>query len=203
MNYTRNRTKMSSDTMIGVFLSISLAVGSALLLYVTTQVNIHILDNVLFGSILTVNDMDMNILLVIAVLCAALGIPYFNRMLFASFNQSLARVRGVKVILLDYVFVLMVTLITVASVKIIGAVLVEALLLIPAASARNICRSVKGFFFLSLTFSLASCIVGVLLPVIFDIPVPSGSAIILCAAAIFFFSIIARVGAKRFRGAEA
>jgi zinc transport system permease protein len=202
MNYTRNRTKMSPDTMIGVFLSISLAVGSALLLYVTTQVNIHILDNVLFGSILTVNDTDMNILLIIAVLCAALGIPYFNRMLLASFNKSLARVRGVKVKLLDYLFILMVTLITVASVKIIGAVLVEALLLIPAASARNICRSVRGFFFLSLIFSLTSCIVGVLLPVIYDIQVPSGSAIILCAAVIFFFSIIARVGAKRFRGAE-
>jgi zinc transport system permease protein len=193
---------MSTDTMIGVFLSISLAGGSALLLSVTTKVNIHILDNVLFGSILTVNDTDMNVLLIIAVLCLVLGIPYYNNMLLASFNQSLARVRGVKVILLDYLFILMVTLITVASVKIVGAVLVEALLLIPAVSARNLCRSVKGFVLLSLVFSLISCVVGVVVPVVFNIPVPSGSAIILCAAVIFFFSTVARIAAKRFRGAE-
>ncbi len=201
MNYTRNRTKMSPDTMIGVFLSISLAGGSAILLYVTAKVNIHILDSILFGSILTVTNLDINILLVIAVLCTALGLPRFNRMLLASFNPSLAQVRGIRVKLLDYAFVLMVTLITVASVKIIGAVLVEALLLIPAASARNLSKSIRGFFVYSVAFSLFSSVVGVLLPVLFEIPVPSGSAIILCASVIFFISAIIRMLGKQFRGA--
>ena len=64
LNFARNRTKMSADTLIGVFLSISLAIGATALLWVSAKVNTHILDTVMFGSILTVNDTDMTVLLV-------------------------------------------------------------------------------------------------------------------------------------------
>ncbi len=107
-------------------------------------------------------------------------------MVLSSFNPNLAHVRGINVIFLDYLFILMVTIITVASVKIIGAVLVEALLVIPAASARNLSRSMRGFFFYSATFSTLSCVIGIVVPMELEIPVPSGGAIILVAA--FFFA---------------
>ncbi|NDV19058.1 iron chelate uptake ABC transporter family permease subunit [Pseudodesulfovibrio sp. JC047] len=191
MNFTRNRTRMKQDTVIGVFLSISLAVGACVLLYVTARVNMHVLDNILFGSILTVNDTDMNVLLSIAFVCVAVGIPTYNHMLLASFNPSLAQVRGVNAKLYDYVFVLMITVITVACLKIVGAVLVEALLIIPAASARNISRSMKGFFFYSVIFATASCLLGIIIPMQFEIPVPSGGAIILTASV--FFALTALV----------
>lgn len=186
MNFTRNKTKMSSDTVIGVFLSISLALGACVLLYVTAKVNMHVLDNILFGSILTVNDTDMNILLIIAFLCIGAGLPLYNQMLMASFNPGLANVRGICVKLLEYLFILMITVITVASLKIVGAVLVEALFIIPAASARNISRSIKGFFFYSIAFSTLSCLAGVIIPIELNIPVPSGGAIILTASAFFY-----------------
>ena len=88
----------------------------------------------------------MNVLILIVLLCVVIGLPYYNKMLLASFNPYLARVRRVNVKLLDYVFIVMITALTVASVKIIGAVLVEALLVIPAAAARNLSRSIRGFF---------------------------------------------------------
>lgn len=185
MNYTRNRTRMKQDTVIGVFLSISLAVGACVLLYVTAKVNMHVLDSILFGSILTVNDTDMNVLLLIAAICVAVGIPTYNHMLLASFNPSLAQVRGVNAKLYDYVFVLMITVITVACLKIVGAVLVEALLIIPAAAARNVSRSIRGFFFYSVLFATVSCFLGIIVPMQFEIPVPSGGAIILVASVIF------------------
>ncbi len=188
MNYTRNRTRMKQDTVIGVFLSISLAVGACVLLYVTARVNMHVLDNILFGSILTVNDTDMNVLLVIGAICVMVGIPTYNRMLLASFNPSLAQMRGVNAKLYDYVFVLMITVITVACLKIVGAVLVEALLIIPAAAARNVSHSIKGFFFYSVIFATASCILGIIVPMQFEIPVPSGGAIILVASIIFIIT---------------
>ena len=131
LNFARNRTKMSADTLIGVFLSISLAIGATALLWVSAKVNTHILDTVMFGSILTVNDTDITVLLVTALLTAVTALPLFNHMLLASLNPSLAHVRGVRVHLLEYVFVLLLTVLTVACVKIVGAVLVEALLLIP------------------------------------------------------------------------
>lgn len=192
MNYTRNRTRMSSDTVIGVFLSVSLALGACVLLYVTGKVNMHVLDNILFGSVLTVNDMDINVLLIISVLTLVVGIPLFNRMLLASFNPSLAHARGINARLYDYIFVLMITLITVAALKIVGAALVEALFIIPAAAARNISRSMKGFFAWSVMIAFVSCILGILVPMQLEIPVPSGGAIVLTASFFFLLTLIWR-----------
>lgn len=201
LNFSKNRTKMSSDTLIGVFLSISLAIGATTLLWVSARVNTHILDTVMFGSILTVNSTDMNVLMVTAVLTALVALPLYNQMLLASLNPSLAHVRGIRVHLLEYVFVLLVTILTVACVKIVGAVLVEALLLIPAAAARNLNRSIRGFVLWSVIFSTVSCLVGIYAPMRWDLPVPSGGAIILSAAAIFLATMVIRMTVPRFREA--
>ena len=97
----------------------------------------------------------------------------------------------------------MITLLTVACVKIVGAVLVEALLLIPAAAARNLVRSMRGFVFLSIAFSTVSCIAGVYDPrCSWDLPVPSGGAIIMVATAIFVLTTVIRITVSRFREAE-
>jgi zinc transport system permease protein len=201
LNFARNRTKMSADTLIGVFLSISLAIGATALLWVSARVNTHILDTVMFGSILTVDDTDMTVLLVTTVLIAVTALPLYNQMLLASLNPSLAHVRGVRVQLLEYVFVLLLTILTVACVKIVGAVLVEALLLIPAAAARNLNRSIRGFVWWSIVFSTVSCIVGIYAPMRFDLPLPSGGAIILVAAVIFVATMLIRMALPRYREA--
>ncbi|MGC4030059.1 MAG: metal ABC transporter permease [Steroidobacteraceae bacterium] len=202
LNFARNHTKMSSDTLIGVFLSISLAIGATALLWVSAKVNTHILDTVMFGSILTVNDTDMNVLLATTILAAVTALPLYNQMLLASLNPSLAHVRGVRVHLLEYVFVLLLTILTVACVKIVGAVLVEALLLIPAAAARNLNRSIRGFVLWSIAFSTVSCLAGVYVPLRWDLPVPSGGAIILTAAAIFLVTMAVRMLLPRYREAS-
>ena len=202
LNFSKNRTKMSSDTLIGVFLSISLAVGATTLLWVSARVNTHILDTVMFGSILTVNDTDMNVLLITALITALVALPLYNQMLLASLNPSLAHVRGINVRLLEYVFVLLVTILTVACVKIVGAVLVEALLLIPAAAARNLNRTIRGFVAWSVIFSTVSCVVGIYAPMRWDLPVPSGGAIILTAAMIFVATMIVRMALPSYREAS-
>jgi zinc transport system permease protein len=202
LNFSKNHTKMSSDTLIGVFLSISLAIGATALLWVSARVNTHILDTVMFGSILTVNDTDITVLLATTLITCIVALPLYNRMVLASLNPSLAHVRGIKVKWLEYVFVLLLTILTVACVKIIGAVLVEALLLIPAAAARNLNRSIKGFVLWSIVFSTISCLVGVYAPMRFDLPVPSGGAIILTAATIFIVTMIIRMSVPRFREAS-
>lgn len=58
LNFLRNRTGLSPDTLIGVFLSVSLALGASLLLMLAGKINVHILENVLFGSVLTVSGQD-------------------------------------------------------------------------------------------------------------------------------------------------
>ena len=202
LNFARNRTKMSADTLIGVFLSISLAIGATALLWVSAKVNTHILDTVMFGSILTVDDTDMTVLVITTFLMLVTALPLYNQMLLSSLNPSLAHVRGIRVHLLEYVFVMLLTILTVTCVKIIGAVLVEALLLIPAAAARNLNRSIKGFVWWSIAFSTISCLVGVYAPMRFDLPLPSGGAIILAAALIFVFTLVVRMALPRYREAS-
>lgn len=192
LNYLRNRTGLAPDTLIGVFLSVSLAVGASLLLILAGRINIHILENVLFGSVLTVNGQDLAVLALVALLALGLALPLYNRIMLASFNPQLASVRGVAVKRLDYLFVLLVALVTVASVKVIGAILVGALLVIPAAAARLLSQSLKGFFWLSVAIATFSTLAGILLPIALDLPIPSGAAIIIVAGIVFALAAIAR-----------
>jgi zinc transport system permease protein len=170
-----------------------MAVGASLLIFVASKINIHIVDQVLFGSILTVNDLDMTVRVVISALVMTMGVVRYNRMLMASFNPQLAHVRGVNVNFLDYLFVLMITVITVASVKIIGAMLVEALLLIPAAAARIVTRTIRGFFICTIVISTISCLVGIIAPMLWDLPVPSGGSIVLVTAVFFCLATVTRL----------
>ncbi|MCO7596207.1 MULTISPECIES: metal ABC transporter permease [Pseudomonas] len=200
LNFLRNRTGLSPDTLIGVFLSVSLALGASLLLMLAGKINVHILENVLFGSVLTVSAQDLVVLGIVALLVLALAVPLYNRIMLASFNPQLAAVRGVAVKTLDYLFVVLVTLVTVASVKVIGAILVGALLVIPAAAARLVSQSLKGFFFASVVIATLSTLLGILLPIVFDLPVPSGAAIILVAGACFALAALARALVPRLQG---
>ncbi len=201
LKYTQYRTSMSLDTLIGVFLSVSLALGASLVLFVSARVNTHILESILFGSILTVNDTDIIVLLAVSIICVFVGMPLFNRTLLASFDPGLAHARGLAVRRLDYIFVILITLLTVACVKIVGAVLVVALLLIPAASARNISTSISGFVGWSVVFSSASCLLGIVVPMQYDLAIPSGGAIVLAAGVIFVITTIIRSTSGRFREA--
>lgn len=192
LNFLSNRTRLTPDTLIGVFLSVSLALGASLLLMLSGRINIHILENVLFGSVLTVNSNDLSVLTCVAILALALALPNYNRLMLASFNPQLAAVRGVPVKAMDYLFVILVTLVTVASVKVIGAILVGALLVIPAAAARMLAQSLKGFFTMSVLFALVSTLAGIMLPIELELPIPSGAAIILVAGVLFAISALAR-----------
>ncbi|MBZ9666680.1 MULTISPECIES: metal ABC transporter permease [Pseudomonas] len=192
LNYLRNRTGLAPDTLIGVFLSVSLAVGASLLLVLAGKINIHILENVLFGSVLTVNAQDLAVLALVSLLVLGLALPLYNRIMLASFNPQLASVRGVAVKPLDYLFVMLVSLVTVAAVKVIGAILVGALLVIPAAAARLLSQSLKGFFWLSVLIATCSTLAGIFLPIALELPVPSGAAIIMVAGLAFAIAAIAR-----------
>ena len=195
LHWVKSRTAVPYDALVGVFLAVAIAMGAALLLYVARKVNVHILENVLFGSILTVQDQDLAILAVIGAACLLLTVGYGNNALLASLNPELARVNGINTRLYDYVFVVLIALITVAAVKIAGAVLVGAMLLIPATTARLVTRNVRQFFWLNILLSTVCCVAGIILPMALDLPIPTGATIVLLAA----FGFILAVGWNRLR----
>lgn len=195
LHWVKSRTQVPYDALVGVFLAFAIALGAALLLYVAKKVNVHILENVLFGSILTVTPTDLFILAIITAISVLLALRFANQTLMASLQPELARVQGVgnkkvNVTLLDYAFILLIALVTVAAVKIIGAVLVGALLLIPATTARLISGNLKQFFNRTLLISTSCCVAGVVLPMGLELPIPSGAAIVLLASALFLFIVL-------------
>lgn len=189
LHWVKSRTTVPYDALVGVFLAVAIAMGAALLLYVARMVNIHILENVLFGSILTVQDQDLLILAVIGSVCITAALLFGNKALIATLNPEIASVRGINVKLYDYAFVVFIALITVAAVKIAGAILVGAMLLIPATAARLVTTEVRSFFWLNVSISTVCCISGILLPMWLEWPIPSGAAIVLLAAFCFACSV--------------
>ena len=197
LHWVKSRTQVPYDALVGVFLAFAIALGAALLLYVAKKVNVHILENVLFGSILTVTPADLMLLGGISVISWVLIWRYGNQALMSALQPDLARVQGAggrktSVTLLDYGFVLLIALITVAAVKIIGAVLVGALLLIPATTARLISSNLRSFFIRTLMISTGCCVAGVVLPMALEIPIPSGAAIVLLASSVFLLVVLLR-----------
>lgn len=189
LHWVKSRTTVPYDALIGVFLAVAIAMGAALLLYVARKVNVHILENVLFGSILTVQDRDLLLLALIAVICLLAMWRFGNDALVATLNPELARVAGINTRLFDYVFVVLIALITVSAVKIAGAVLVGAMLLIPATTARLVTRNVRQFFWLNIVLATLCCLLGILLPMGLDLPIPTGASIVLLSSIGFVMAV--------------
>lgn len=189
LQWVRGRTTVPYDALIGVFLAFALALGAALLMIVAKRVNAHLVEQVLFGSVLTANGQDIAILFVMFVLIAVLAFRYSNKAYLTALSPEIAKSLRVNTKFHDYGFVLLIALMTVAAVKIIGAILVGALLLIPAASARLLAKNLRSMLMWSVLIATTSALTGVLLPMYMQWAVPTGPAIILTGCCWFVFAI--------------
>ncbi len=111
----------------------------------------------------------------------------YNGLLLDSLNPPLARVAGVATGLLDYLFVVLLTVAIVVSLKVIGALLVEALVVVPAAAGRNLARGMRGYLLWSVVCALVAGLGGLALSSV--IQVPSGGAVVLALSALFFLTL--------------
>lgn len=192
LQWIKGRSTIPYDALIGVFLSFALAMGAALLLYVAKHINAHLIEQVMFGSILVTATDDLLMLIIICVLVGLLALRFGNQAYLVAISPDVAHSQRVNTKAHDYAFVIMIALITVASVKIIGAVLVGALLLIPAASARLVASNLKQLMILSVMFASTASVLGVLIPMYLQWPVSAGPAITLFACAWFLLSLLYR-----------
>ena len=184
MVFFRRRSRLSHDTLVGVFLALTLGLGICLLVTVTKQFNIHQIQAIMFGDILTVTELDLLVIGAIGIVVTVVFLVYYNDILFGTVHPSLAESAGVRVMYLEYLFVVLLTMAIVASLKIIGSFLVATLVVIPAAGAKNLARSMRGYLGWSIAIATVGSIGGLMLSNAF--PVPSGAAIVLALAVIFF-----------------
>jgi zinc transport system permease protein len=195
MVYVKRHATLPPDTLIGVFHALTLGLGLCLLVAVTRQFNVHQVESVLFGSLLTVTDSDLLLLLAVGVIVGALLITQYNRLFLDSLSPPLARVAGAEPAYLEYFFALLLTLSIVVSLKIIGALLVEALVVVPAAAARNVARGTRSYLAWSIAVAFLAGAGG--LGVSTRFLVPTGGAVVLAVTAIFFLTLAARSMVRR------
>lgn len=184
--WVRERTQLSSDTAIGIFFAVSVALG---VLFISLQES-YTVDawNLLFGSILGISQGDLWVVAGVALLSVALFVPLWGRLAYATFDAELAQTDGVKTKGLEYLLFALAAVIIVVSVKVVGVVLIASYLVIPAAAARLLSHSLFRMTLLSIVISLVSTALGLVLSFFLD--VPSGSTIILTQAALFVMAAV-------------
>jgi len=187
MVYVKRHALLPPDTLVGVFFSTTLGLGICLLVAVTKRFNIHQVQAVMFGSLLTVTEADLALLLVFGVVICAVFTFIYNDILLDSLDPVLAEVGGVRSALLDYLFVVLLTAAIVVSLKIIGALLIEAMVVVPAAAARNLARDARGYLWLSIASALLAGVAGLFIST--RLLVPSGGAVVLAMSGIFLFTL--------------
>lgn len=189
MVYAKRRSQLPPDTLIGVFLALTLGLGLCLLVAVTRQFNVHQVEAVLFGSLLTVTTADIALLVVAGIGVSVILLSHYNDLLLDSLSAPLAKARGLNSAFLEYLFAVVLTIAILVSLKVIGALLVEALVVVPAAAARNMARGTRSYLFWSVGVALAAGAGG--LAISTRLLVPTGGAVVLAATLIFFLTLAA------------
>ncbi|MBI9081330.1 MAG: metal ABC transporter permease [Pseudodesulfovibrio sp.] len=175
-----------SDTVIGVIWAAGMALGIILLDF-TPGYNVDLMSY-LFGSILAVPQSDLWIMGAMACLVLVLVILFYRGFLVMSFDEEFARSRGVPVDFLYFLLITMVGLCVVMIIRVVGLILVIALLTIPPYMAERRTRSLSRMMTLSTLLSILFTVTGLWLSYAVDIT--SGAAIIAVASVCFFLSLL-------------
>ena len=177
------RTNLSVDTIVGVFFTASLAAGA---LFIP---ELDILE-ALFGDIQKLTSTDIFISIFLSLALISILLLMHKKLALHMVSQDLAASIGIGTKQLEFIFLMLFSLGVALGIKFIGALLMGALIIIPAAAAINISRSLHGFMALSVAFGILSAIFGVYLASIYNLP--PGPIFILSGTAIFVLSFIAR-----------
>ena len=175
------KTSLPTEALVGVIFVSSLAAG---FLIVPRP---ELLES-LFGDI---SRVSFEMAVISAVLSTAIFLTVsriYPKMILASISSDLAKSEGIKVKKLNFIYLLLIAAIVALGVKIVGSLLVGALVIIPAAAARNLSVSLKGYYLGSIVLGVLSCSLGIILSEFADLP--AGPAIILTSAAFFLISLI-------------
>jgi ABC-type Mn2+/Zn2+ transport system permease subunit len=194
---TRRRI-IGSDAAIGVITTASFAFGIALLgLYGQVRRSI---DAAIFGSVLGVTTADVWVVAGVTLAAVAVVLAFYRKLLFTTFDPEVADVSGVNTARMDALLMLLLSVSILATMKVLGVVLVAAILVIPAVVARMLTNSFARMLWLSTLIGAASGFTGMVLS--YHLDVSSGATIVLVGAALFavVFAATGRKGRRRAAG---
>ena len=145
-------------------------------------------NSLLIGDILSITRTELTGLLVAFVLTVIFWLFCFNRLHFVSINPSLAQSKGVPVRLYDNLFVVLMAIIVMLSIQWVGLLIINALLILPAAAARNLARNMRTYHLFSVLIAVICGVLGLVLSYYTDIA--TGPMIVLLASGVFFLTFL-------------
>jgi zinc transport system permease protein len=170
----REKTSLSNDTVIGVFFAGAIGLGAMLLKALSTR-QYFPLEQFLFGEPSTAQAGDLEALIWLLAVTGVFLYVGYNEMVLASFSTSLARSRGVSTRLWHYGFIVLLGVIVNLCIQIVGVLLINAMLIVPAATAANWSRNMRQFFRNSVLLAIAVGVLGLWLALNVQIPDPPRS----------------------------
>jgi zinc transport system permease protein len=157
--FVRDKTSLASDTVIGVFFAGAIGSGAVMLKWAAER-EAYRPENFLFGDLVFITGYDLLTLMLLLPVVLGFLVWMNNRLVFASFSSSLALSRQIPVRLCHYLFIAVLAVIVNVCLKTVGALLINAFLVVPAATAANLCRNMRQLFWCSIAMVLLAGILG-------------------------------------------
>jgi len=183
-----NRARLGGDAAIGIVSSVGVALG--VMLAVLGRGYGVDLFSYLFGSILAISQAELLVAAGLFVTVLALLWLYYNDLVSLTFNEELAAVSGIKVHFLNSLLAALTALTVVLAMKLVGIMLISALLILPASAALQVARGFRMTVILAVVFSLLAVVGGICLSFLLNLP--SGATIILLAFSLFCLTFVLR-----------
>ena len=183
--YLERKTTLSTDVIIGIFFTASMSLG-IILISLKSGYQPELIS-FLFGNILAIQFSELIIMSIFAVLVLSFLTYFYRQIAFMTFDQEGAKVSGINTGVLDLVFYIALAIAIVLGVKILGIILVSALLIIPPSTSKLIAKSFKNLIFVSIIVAEVTILGGLLLAYILNLP--AGAVIVLFGTALFFLAL--------------
>ena len=190
--WLEQRRELSADTLLGILSHSALALGLIVFSIIQSRSPGVDLMAYLFGDILAVNQQEIVWMYAAALFILFVFAALWRSLIAISLNEDMARVDGVNVPLVRFIFMLLLAMVIAAAIKVVGILLVTALLIIPAASARAFSHTPVQMVLLSTLIAVAVVAVG--LGASFYQDLPAGPAIVVAAAFGFFITRLSSAG---------
>lgn len=187
-SYVRSRSNHAADTLIGVFSSTAVALG----IFVATLNggSFTKYNKYLIGDILSVTPAEIGMLAFVLLAVIIFWLFYSNRLALTAIHPQLASSRGIPVGISQTVFTVAIAIVVTLSISSVGLLILNSLLVLPAAASRNMARNLKQYHLFSVLFALVSGVAGLTLS--YYLGTSAGAAISLILALIFSISFIFR-----------
>lgn len=188
---TRNHI-IEGDAIIGILASLGLATG-VILSSISTGFNVDIFSY-LFGNILSITQSELIFVIIGSTTILSIIILCYQEFMYIAFNPEQAKISGLPVTLLDILFSILTALTVIMSIKLAGALLVSALIILPASSSLQVSKSFQYTIFLSITIAIISILIGIIIS--FTLNIPTGATIVLINIIIFFSILLIKIVSK-------